>query len=56
MNNLLTIDELAEKLHVSKEWVYKQTYKKNKGSIPRLKVGKYLRFDWERVQAWLKQK
>ena len=55
MNNLLTVDQLAEKLQVSKDWVYKQTYQKDMDSIPRLKVGKYLRFDWGEVHAWLKK-
>ena len=55
MSGYLTVDQLAEKLNVSKEWVYKQTRKTRPGGIPRLKVGKYLRFDWEKVQNWLKK-
>ena len=55
MSGYLTVDQLAEKLNVSKDWIYKQTRKTRPGGIPRLKVGKYLRFDWEKVQNWLKK-
>lgn len=51
--NFLTAKQLAEKLSVGVPWVYKQTLLKGPGSIPRTKVGKYLRFEPEKVLAWL---
>jgi excisionase family DNA binding protein len=55
-HDLLTIDELAKQLRVPKSWVYSRTRKTGKGSIPRIRVGKYLRFDLEQVMNWLKEK
>lgn len=53
-NNLLTVCELAEALKVKPSWVYGETRKTGKGSIPRLRVGKYLRFNMEAVMDWLR--
>ena len=53
--NLLTIDEMAGKLKVRKSWLYARTRETGPGSIPRIKVGKYLRFRLEDVMAWLEQ-
>lgn len=52
--DLLTIDELAEKLRVPKSWVYSRTRIKGPDAFPRLKIGKYLRFSLEEVLSWLK--
>lgn len=46
---ILTPKQLAERLQVPVSWVYKQ-----KGSMPVLKCGKYLRFDWQAVVEWLR--
>jgi len=54
--DLLTIDELAERLKVRKSWVYGETRKSGEGSIPRLKVGKYLRFSLAEVLEWLRKR
>jgi excisionase family DNA binding protein len=51
--NLETIDELAERLKVPKSWIYARTRERGPGSIPRVKVGKYLRFEAEKVDQWL---
>ena len=48
----LTVGELAQKLRVPKSWVYSQTRKTGAGSLPRIKLGKYLRFEWELIQQW----
>lgn len=53
---LLTITELAEKLKVRKSWVYSRTREREPHSIPRVKVGKYLRFRLEDVIAWIENK
>jgi len=44
-NSFLTIDEMAETLKVPKSWLYSRTRETGPGSIPRIKVGKYIRFD-----------
>jgi excisionase family DNA binding protein len=54
-NSLVDIDGLAEYLNVPKSWVYERTRDKSKGSIPRLKVGKYVRFNIPDVLEWLER-
>ncbi len=51
----LTIVELAEKLKVPKSWVYSRTRETGPGTIPRFKVGKYIRFVESDVLAWLEE-
>ncbi|HUT70228.1 MAG TPA: helix-turn-helix domain-containing protein [Desulfatiglandales bacterium] len=53
--NLITIDELAETLKVPKSWVYGKTRQTGPEAIPRVKVGKYIRFVESEVMAWLKR-
>ncbi len=50
MDQLISIDEAAEFLKVEKTWIYSQT---RQGKIPHFKVGKYVRFRKEELQAWL---
>ena len=52
--DLLTVDELAEKLKVKKSWVYSKTRETGPESMPRIKAGKYIRFEMERVMDWLR--
>ena len=52
-NSLLDIDGLAEHLRVPKSWVYEKTRDKSNGSIPRVMVGKYVRFNIHDVLEWL---
>jgi excisionase family DNA binding protein len=54
-NNLLVIDELAESLRVKKSWLYARTRETGPDAIPRLKVGKYIRFKLPDVMAWLER-
>lgn len=53
--SLLNSDDLAEMLNVPKSWVYEKTRDKSKGSIPRVMVGKYVRFNIHDVLEWLKR-
>ncbi len=53
--SLLDKDGLAEYLNVPPSWVYEKTRDKSKGSIPRVMVGKYVRFNIEEVLEWLKR-
>ena len=50
---LVDTDGLAAYLNVSKSWVYEKTRNKGNGSIPRVKVGKYVRFNIHDVLEWL---
>ena len=56
VNNLHTVDEMSKKLKVPKSWLYSKTRETGPGAIPRLKVGKYLRFVEEDVINWLKDR
>jgi excisionase family DNA binding protein len=50
---LLTVDELAKSLKIPKSWVYSRSRQTGPDAIPRMKVGKYLRFRLADVLAWL---
>ena len=50
---LITVDELADRLKVPKSWVYGKTKEKGSDAIPRIQTGKYIRFDYEKVIEWL---
>jgi excisionase family DNA binding protein len=54
--DLLTVPELADELKVKPSWVYGETRKTGLGTIPRLKVGKYLRFNLDAVLEWLRKR
>ena len=53
--NLLTVDELAKELKVPKSWIYSKTRETGPETIPRVKVGKYIRFVESEVMDWLKR-
>jgi len=53
--NLLTIEEMAAGLKVKKSWLYRKTMEKGPGSIPRVRLGKYLRFREDDVMAWIQK-
>lgn len=52
---LMTIDDLSQKTQLPVSWFYSRTRQTGPGSIPRLKLGKYLRFRWAEVEKWLAQ-
>jgi len=51
---LLTIAEMAQLLKVKPSWLYLRTMQKGKNSIPRVRIGKYLRFNPSAVMEWIK--
>ena len=53
---LLTVSELAAALKVKESWIYGETRKTGAGTIPRIRVGKYLHFSLEEVMDWLKDR
>ena len=52
--DLVDISELAKKLGVRKSWIYSRTRLKGDDQIPCLRIGKYLRFEFNNVMQWLK--
>lgn len=56
---LLTPEQLASRLHVKPSWVYEQTrYRadiRNADPFPFIKMGKFIRFDWNDVLVWIER-
>jgi excisionase family DNA binding protein len=50
---LLDVTELAAFLHVSKRFVYERSSRSCPKPIPRLKLGKFVRFRLSDVEKWL---
>lgn len=53
MDDLLTVKEMAQKLKLSSQTLYKMV---RQGEIPGVKVGNQWRFDPSQVHAWLLDK
>lgn len=59
LNELLTVDEVAALLKVSRSWVYEHSRSKQTARLdrlPHIKIGKYVRFDPRAVRAFLQRK
>jgi len=59
LRELLTVEDVAALLKVSKNWVYEHA--RSRGTprserLPYLKIGKYLRFETRAVRAFLEKK
>jgi excisionase family DNA binding protein len=50
---LLTIQQVAELLHVPVSWVYGRTRKRSIERPPGIRLGKYWRFREEEIHAWV---
>jgi excisionase family DNA binding protein len=50
MTPLLTAQDVAERLGVSKDWVWAQA---RAGAIPHVRLGRYRRFRAEAIEAWI---
>jgi excisionase family DNA binding protein len=53
MSKLLTIEQLAEQIQISKGTIYKWTMA---NKIPHLKMGSAVRFDPVAIEKWLKSR
>ena len=55
--DLLTPEQLAERLQVKKSWIFEQTRNRakvrNAHPLPCIRLGKYIRFSWPQVCKWL---
>ena len=56
MSRFFGVKELAVYLGVPLSWIYARTRKQGPDLIPHIKLGKYLRFDFESssFQEWLR--
>ncbi len=52
---LLTVEEMAAKLKVKPSWIYVRTMQTGADSIPRVRIGKYLRFNPGAVMEWIEK-
>ena len=56
LQELLTVEEVAALLRVSKSWVYEHTRSRGVPQaerLPHVRIGKYVRFDGRAVRAFL---
>jgi len=59
LHELLTVDDVAAVLKVSKSWVYEHTRSRGLPKDERLahvKIGKYIRFEPEAVRAFIEKR
>jgi excisionase family DNA binding protein len=49
---LLTADEVAERLRVTKCWVYAEV---RAGRLPHVRLGRYIRFRAGAIDSWIEQ-
>jgi excisionase family DNA binding protein len=59
LDELLTVDEVAALLKVSRSWVYEHTRARGtpRGErLPYIKIGKYVRFEASALRAFLDKK
>ncbi len=55
VKRLLTVAELSEFLGLPKSWIYDRTRKGGPEQIPHIRLGKYVRFELEAVEIFLRQ-
>ena len=53
MEKYLTIDEICSILQVKRHYIYGLTSRKQ---IPFVKLGRFLRFERDKIEEWLKEK
>lgn len=60
VNEILTPAQLAERLQVGVSWIYEQTRSRasvrNSDPLPHIQMGRYLRFYWPDICAWLEHR
>ena len=55
MDELLTVDDVAQMLKVPKSWVYERTRRRGADRLPVVKLGKYVRFKESAIEAFLER-
>ena len=51
--DILTPEEVAARLKVPESWVYEKTRARCRNPMPCLRLGRYIRFDWNAVVNWI---
>jgi hypothetical protein len=54
LGDILTPEELAERLKVDVSWIYEKRRPRCKNPIPAIPMGKIIRFDWDKIVEWLR--
>ena len=49
-DQLLTADEVAELMQVTRAWVYAET---RRNALPHLRLGRYVRYRRAAIEAWM---
>jgi hypothetical protein len=55
--DILTVEELADRLKVSPGWIYEKSRSRGRHSgkpLPCLRMGRYIRFAWPDVVEWMR--
>ncbi len=52
--DLLSIEELARRLHTDVAWVREKTRRRCSNAIPVYNLGRHLLFDWSQVSEWIR--
>jgi hypothetical protein len=52
--NLITIEELAKRLHQTESWVREKCRRRSPNPIPVYNLGRHLLFDWIQVSEWIR--
>jgi hypothetical protein len=55
LGDILTPEELAERLKADVNWVKEKTRARCKNPIPSMPMGRIVRFDWDEVVKWLER-
>ena len=50
---LLTVEELAERLRVPPSWIRARTRSRTLDPLPVVRLGRYTRFSWAAVERWI---
>lgn len=51
-DKLLTADDVADLMRVTRAWVYAET---RRNAIPHLRLGRYVRYRRTAIEAWMAQ-
>jgi predicted DNA-binding transcriptional regulator AlpA len=54
-HDFLTLKEMADILKVKPSWLYSRNRETGPGTIPRIKIGKYIRYEPDKVMEWIKE-
>ena len=52
-DEILTLEEVADRLKVPKSWIYERTRSRSADRLPGFRIGKYWRFRSNDIEVWL---